>query len=250
MGTSLAEVPSLLKMASHPLRWALMTKLAGGDCRVRELAAAADEPQNLVSYHLRLLRSARFIDARRSDFDGRDTYYSLNLTRCAGAFGEAASALHPGLNVSSPVRPAARSVLFLCTGNSSRSPMAEALLRKNGQGRIRAASAGSHPKPHIHPTAVQVMRDMYGIRLDESRTRPWEAVSGRRFDHVITLCDKVREFADEHGLTTTAHWSIRDPSVAGGGKRGIYEEFRSVADELNRRIEFLLPVLNASPRDR
>ena len=157
-----AVVPPLMRMASHPLRWALLTELAASDQRVRELVAAVDEPQNLVSYHLRLLRSAGLIDARRSSFDGRDAYYHLNLARCAGAFGEAAAALHPALVPAPPAKPVARSVLFLCSGNSVRSPMAEALLQQRGGGRIRASSAGSHPKPHIHRNAVKIMRDLYG----------------------------------------------------------------------------------------
>jgi protein-tyrosine-phosphatase len=232
-------------MASHPLRWTLLTQLATSDQRVRELAAAVDEPQNLVSYHLRLLRSAGLIDARRSSFDGRDTYYHLNLAMCAGAFGEAAAALHPALAplaIGKPAAPtAARSVLFLCTGNSARSPMAEALLAHKGRGRVRAASAGSHPKPHLHPDAIRIMRDLYGIDLRGGRPRPLAAVARRRFDHVITLCDKVREYARDHGLVATMHWSLPDPSAAAGS--GGYREFHRVASELNNRIDFLLPVL-------
>ena len=241
-----------MQMASHPLRWALLTELAAGDHRVRELAAAVDEPQNLVSYHLRLLRSAGLIDARRSSFDGRDTYYHLNLSRCAGAFGEAAAALHPALAPAPPVKPAVRSVLFLCTGNSARSPMAEALLRKQGQGRIRASSAGSHPKPRVHRNAIRIMRDMYGIDLRGSQPQPLSAVARRRFDYVITLCDKVREYARDHGLATTMHWSLPDPSAAADSDRASYPEFRRLASELNSRIEFLLPVLaqGAEPRER
>lgn len=237
-------VPSLMRMASHPVRWALLTELAGSDYRVRELAAAVGEPQNLVSYHLRLLRSAGLVDARRSSFDGRDTYYRLSLTGCAGAFGEAAAALHPALAPTTVATPAVRSVLFLCTGNSARSPMAEVLLQRRGQGRIRAASAGSHPKPHLHPNAIRIMRDRYGIDLAGRRPQPLTAVAGRRFDCVITLCDKVREYAHDHDLATTMHWSLPDPSA------GRYPEFERVANELDDRIEFLLPVLDAYPRRR
>jgi protein-tyrosine-phosphatase/DNA-binding transcriptional ArsR family regulator len=240
--TDRAVVPQLMQMASHPVRWALLTELAAGDHRVRELAVAVDEPQNLVSYHLRLLRSAGLIDARRSNFDARDSYYHLNLTRCAAEFATAASALHPALAAASTAQPPAlRSVLFLCSGNSARSPMAEALLREKGGGRIRAASAGSHPKPRLHPNAVRIMRDLYGIDLRGTRPQPLAAVTRRRFDCVITLCDKVREYADDHGVATAMHWSLPDPSAATG--RASYPEFRRVATELNNRIEFLLPVL-------
>jgi len=230
----------MMQMASHPVRWALLTELAAGDHRVRELAATIDEPQNLVSYHLRLLRSAGLIDARRSNFDARDTYYHLNLARCAAEFAAAATALHPALAPAPESKPAG-SVLFLCSGNSARSPMAEALLREKGGGRIRAASAGSHPKPQLHPNAVRIMRDQYGIDLSGGRPQPLAAVARRRFDCVITLCDKVREYADDHGVATAMHWSLPDPSAAAG--RASYPEFRRVASELNDRIEFLLPVL-------
>jgi protein-tyrosine-phosphatase len=228
-----------MQMASHPVRWALLAELAGSDRRVRELVAAIDEPQNLVSYHLRLLRSAGLIDARRSNFDARDTYYHLNLAKCAAEFAGAASALHPALAPAATSQPAG-SVLFLCSGNSARSPMAEALLRDKGGGRIRAASAGSHPKPRIHPNAVRIMRERYGIDLRDSRPQPLAAVARRRFDCVITLCDKVREYARDHGVATAMHWSLPDPSAAG---RASYPEFRCVASELNDRIEFLLPAL-------
>ncbi|BCZ24626.1 ArsR family transcriptional regulator [Mycobacterium senriense] len=232
-----ADVPPLMRMAAHPLRWALLTELASGDHRVRELAAAVGEPQNLVSYHLRLLRSAGLVDARRSSFDGRDTYYWLNLTNCAKAFRSAAAALHPALAPGLCTGAAPRSVLFLCTGNSARSPMAAALLEKRGQGRIRTASAGSHPKSQLHVNAIRVMRDEYGIDLSGTRPQSLAAVSRRRFDCVITLCDKVREYASDHDLATTMHWSLPDPSAAGAG----YPQFRRVAGELSRRIDFFVP---------
>ena len=241
--TGRPEVPLLMQMASHPLRWLLLTELATSDRRVRELAACVDEPQNLVSYHLRLLRSAGLVDARRSSFDGRDSYYRLNLARCATGFGEAASALHPALASTAASRAAKGSVLFLCTGNSARSPMAEALLRHRSRGRIRVASAGSHPKAQTHQYAVRVMHADYGIDLSKRRPRPLTAVTRRPFDHVITLCDKVYEYVCENGPAPTMHWSLPDPAASNDSDQMRYRQFRSVANEIDTRIQYLLPVL-------
>ena len=81
-------VPPPLRLIADPVRWRLLRELADGDLRVRELAAATGEAQNLVSYHLRRLRSGGLVSARRSTFDGRDTYYSLDLASCAHALAE------------------------------------------------------------------------------------------------------------------------------------------------------------------
>jgi protein-tyrosine-phosphatase/DNA-binding transcriptional ArsR family regulator len=248
--TDRLKVPLLMQMASHPLRWALLTELAASDRRVRELAASVDEPQNLVSYHLRLLRVAGLVDSRRSAFDGRDSYYHLNLARCAAAFGEAASALHPALPSTATSTTARGSVLFLCTGNSVRSPMAAALLRHRSHGRIRVASAGSHPKAHIHQYAVRVMREDYGIDLSNGRPHPLTAMTRRPFDHAITLCDKVYEYAREHGPAPTMHWSLPDPAASNDSGRAHYAQFRDIANEIDTRIQYLLPTLahHTTPR--
>lgn len=231
-------VPLLMQMAAHPLRWALMTELAASDLRVRELVAAVGEPQNLVSYHLKLLRSVGFVTARRSSFDGRDTYYHLDLAQCATAFGDAATALHPALVSAKPEVPTDRSVLFLCTGNGARSPIAEALLRRRHGGLITVASAGSHPKPALHPNTLRVLREEYGIELAPRRPQPLEAVPGP-FDYVITLCDKIREIPRDHGTAVTMHWSLPDPSAAAATDAASYPEFQRVAKELESRIDYL-----------
>jgi ArsR family transcriptional regulator, arsenate/arsenite/antimonite-responsive transcriptional repressor / arsenate reductase (thioredoxin) len=231
-------VPLLLRMTAHPLRWALMTELASSDRRVRELVAAVGEPQNLVSYHLRLLRTAGLVVARRSSFDGRDSYYHLDLARCATAFGDAATALHPALAPGERGWPRGRSVLFLCTGNSARSPMAEALLRRRSGGQVDVASAGSRPKPALHPNTARVLRKEYGIDLEPRQPQSLDAVAGRRFDYVITLCDKIREVPRDHGSAVTMHWSLPDPAAA-DTDRATYPEFRRVARELDTRIGFL-----------
>jgi protein-tyrosine-phosphatase len=243
VATDRLKVPLLMQLASHPLRWALLTELAATDRRVRELATSVDEPQNLVSYHLRLLRLAGLVDSRRSSFDGRESYYHLNLTRCAAAFGEAAGALHPALSSTAINKAARGSVLFLCTGNSSRSPMAEALLRHRSRGRIRVASAGSHPKAHIHRYAVRVMREDYGIDLSKWRPHPLNAVTRRPFDHVITLCDKVYQYVREKGPPPTMHWSLPDPAASNDSGQARYTQFRGVANEIDTRIQYLLPAL-------
>ena len=243
VATGRLKPPLLMQMASHPLRWALLTELGASDRRVRELAASVDERQNLVSYHLRLLRVAGLVNSRRSSSDGRDSYYHLNLARCAAAFGEAAGTLHPAL-VSPTAKTAARgSVLFLCTGNSARSPMAAALLRHRSHARIKVASAGSHPKAHIHQFAVRVMRDDYGIDLGKGRPHPLTEMINRPFDHVITLCDKVYEYVREKGPSPTMHWSLPDPAASDNSGEAHYPQFRAVANEIDTRIRYLLPVL-------
>lgn len=245
-------VPLLMRMAAHPVRWALLTELAASDRRVRELVAAVGEPQNLVSYHLRLLRSAGLVTMRRSSFDGRDSYYHLDLARCGTAFTDAATALHPALTPAAATSPAATggAVLFLCTGNSARSPIAEALLRRRGAGLVDVASAGSHPKPALHPNAVRVMREHYDIDLSGHRTAPLSAVAHRRFDFVITLCDKVREVPRDHGSATNVHWSLPDPASHAPTDHESYPEFYRVATELDIRIQFLLTLLRPEPSIR
>jgi protein-tyrosine-phosphatase/DNA-binding transcriptional ArsR family regulator len=239
-----------MRLLADPVRWQLAQALAAGDLRVRELTVAVRQPQNLVSYHLRQLRAAGLVAARRSSFDGRDTYYRLDLDGCADALAASATALHPGLTLPSGVpqptpaqATARRRVLFVCTGNSGRSPMAEGLLRHRGGARVETASAGVRPKP-LHPDAVAVMRDRYRIDIAGHQPTPVETVAHERFDFVITLCDKARERCPEFpGQPGTTHWSMPDPGAAEGGLAG-YQAFDRTAAELDTRIRYLLPVLS------
>ncbi|BAL88241.1 putative low molecular weight protein tyrosine phosphatase [Actinoplanes missouriensis 431] len=118
--------------------------------------------------------------------------------------------------------------------------MAEALLRDRSGGTVRAASAGSRPKP-IHPYAVSVMAAR-GIDLSGARSKHLDEFSGQRFDDVITLCDRVKEVCPEFpGHPRPVHWSIPDPAADPDGQLAV----ERVADDLDRRIGFLLHTLTA-----
>jgi protein-tyrosine-phosphatase len=227
-----------------------MGELARSDRRVRELVSLLDQPQNLVSYHLGRLRAAGLAGARRSSFDARDSYYHLDLANCADGLAEAGLALHPGLRLApAPVaRPASGCrVLFLCTGNSARSPVAEALLRQRA-GEVEVTSAGSRPKP-LQPNAVRVLADR-GIDLAGRPPRHLSDVEGERFDYVITLCDRVREVCPEFpGPAEHLHWSIPDPAASASAGHDSYPAFQCMAAELDRRIGFLLGALSAANAD-
>ena len=234
--------PAFLQLAGHPVRWRLLGELARSDLRVRELTALVGVPQNLVSYHLGRLRDGGLVVMRRSSADRRDAYYSADLARCGELLTAAGGALHPGLRLippstRRPLTPAR--VLFLCTGNSARSQLAQAILEQMAGGAATAASAGSHPKP-LHPNAIAVMRE-HGIDISSRQPRHVSAVAGTRFDYVITLCDRLREICPEFpGRPEAIHWSIPDPAAAGGSDAATLPAFRAMAAGLRTRIWFLL----------
>ena len=251
MGSAAGGPPSILPLVADPQRWQLLTELARSDRRVGELTALLGRPQNLVSYHLRALRAAGLVTSRRSSADGRDVYYRADLHRCRDLLAEAGAALHPALRLlPSPATPTPagqgrRRVLFLCTGNSARSQMAEALLVAASARRVDARSAGSHPKP-LHPNAVRVMAER-GLDIAGNEPKHLRRFTRTRFDRVITMCDKVREVCPEFpGAPAAAHWSIGDPALEGDDDEATYPAFRRVADELATRIELLLPDLTPS----
>jgi len=239
---SIPVPPRFLRLAGHPLRWRLLSELARSDRRVGELCRLAGQPQSLVSYHLRQLRDGGLVSARRSAADGRDSYYVLDLARCGELLAGAGGALHPALSLAPRARSAAPEahVLFLCTGNSARSQMAEALSAERG---LRAVSAGSRPKP-LHPHAVQVMRAR-GIDISGRRSKHLSEFAGRRFDCVISLCDRVREVCPEFpGEPETIHWSIPDPA-----REDALPAFERTAAELETRIGFLIEAIKPTQQE-
>jgi ArsR family transcriptional regulator, arsenate/arsenite/antimonite-responsive transcriptional repressor / arsenate reductase (thioredoxin) len=238
-----------------------VVELGRSDRRVGELQQLTGKPQNLVSYHLAELRRAGIVAARRSSADGRDVYYRVDLFRCRARLAEAGLALHPGLSLA-PIEPAdlatrrrRRRLLFLCTGNSARSQIAEALVEHRTAGAVEARSAGSHPKP-LHPNAVRVMAER-GVDIAGRSTKSLTRFTRQRFDRVITLCDKVREVCPTFpGEPIAAHWSIADPAATAAhlahadDDSATYRAFEAVADDIEDRVALLLADLRTPHVER
>ncbi len=247
--------PHFLGVLAHPVRWRLLSALARSDLRVGELCARAGLRQSLASYHVARLCELGVVERRRSSADGREAYYALDLERCTELLADTGGALHPGLRLApvSPAWPAGRArasrqrtrVLFLCTGNSARSQIAEALVQRRTGGFVEACSAGSHPRS-LHPNAVRVLRAR-GIDIADRSSKHLDRFLGERFDYVVSLCDRVREICPEFpGHPSLIHWSVPDPSSAGDDDEQTYRAFERTAEELESRIGFLLGSIESS----
>ena len=127
-------------------------------------------------------------------------------------------------------------VLFVCTGNSARSQMAEGLLRALGRGAYEAHSAGTEPKG-LNPLAVRVMREI-SFDISGHRSKPLDGYRGEKFDVVVTVCDRARETCPAFpNAGKTLHWSLEDPAGSRGSEDEKLAVFRRVRDEIRGRIE-------------
>jgi arsenate reductase len=134
-------------------------------------------------------------------------------------------------------------VLFLCTGNSARSIMAEAMMNRIGLGRFLAFSAGSHPTGRVNPFAVEVLKDA-NLPTEGLRSKSWDEFAkpgATPMDFILTVCDSA---AGEMcpiwpGKPITAHWGVPDPAAVEGTDEQKRTAFRDAARVLRRRIEFL-----------
>ena len=131
-------------------------------------------------------------------------------------------------------------VLFLCTGNSARSILGEALLNHLGKGRFKAWSAGSHPAGEVNPFAIELLQKN-GLAVDDLRSKNWDEFSwpgAPKFDFVFTVCDNA---ANEvcpvwPGQPMTAHWGIEDPAAVEGSDEDKRKAFVHAYNQLSRRI--------------
>lgn len=252
MNASISSTRSLefLKLLAHNVRWNILALLSYSDYCVQDIARQLAQPQNLVSYHLKQLRNHHIVTERRSTADSRDIYYSLDFTTLQMLYATAADTLHPALcKLDTAVEEAIAHlpapkirVLFLCSENSARSQMAEALMRHLSHGKVDAVSAGSHPSS-IHPYAVRVMAAT-GIDISGYRSKHFDEFSGQSFDYIITLCDRVLEVCPTFPVDPERiHWSFPNPAAVEGTEAERYRAFEQTSLQLTQRIRLLLTLI-------
>jgi arsenate reductase (thioredoxin) len=147
-----------------------------------------------------------------------------------------------------------RRVLFLCTGNSARSPMAEGWLRQLAGDDFDGFSAGTEPKAAVHPLAVKVMAEQ-DVDIAHQRPKSLRSFVGQPWDFIITVCDRAREscpvFPGDH---QQIHWSFDDPAAATGTELERARVFRRVRDEILQRVRLFVTAQTRrvveSPSDR
>ncbi|TQF76619.1 metalloregulator ArsR/SmtB family transcription factor [Elioraea sp. Yellowstone] len=236
---------------SHPTRVALIRLLVGagpGGLPASEIAAAVGVAPSSLSFHLREMEGAGLIRPARQ---GRVIRYAAELDAvrglaaflaetCCDGRPELCGEGFAGTRGATPAATRPYTVLFLCTGNSHRSVMAEAILNREGAGRFRAFSAGSHPEGTVAPETLDLLR-----RLDYPiaglRSKSWDEFArpgAPALDFVFTVCDAAAgEICPTWpGQPLTAHWGVPDPARAGGGaaERGIAlsDTYRMLANRI------------------
>ena len=214
--------------------------------------------QNTMSAHLKVLDHAGLVRAER---DGRVVRYVADMTgiprparlsdgRLLQRRAGAVPAGHPGRHLqllggeSSDERPEPINVLFLCTGNSARSILAEAILNRVGAGRFKAFSAGSHPKGEVHPYALQLLKSL-NHDTSFARSKSWDefaAPGAPEMDFVFTVCDNAANEACPvwPGQPMTAHWGVPDPAAVEGTEAEKHLAFADAYRMLNNRISIFI----------
>lgn len=131
-----------------------------------------------------------------------------------------------------------KNVLVLCTGNSCRSVMAEALFNQLGNGAIEAVSAGSNPAGYVHPKSIDTLK-RHGVDPGSPRSKSWDEFTGQAFDLVVTVCDAAAAESCPVflGSVKKLHWSTPDPAKVTGADSEIEAAFDEAFNMLKERIE-------------
>lgn len=256
-GIGVPDPPAILKLLAHEVRWRLVSALVHSDYRVHELVTLLQKPMNLVSYHLRQLREGALVRERRSAADGRDVYYHLDVDRLQALYLDAGQAIVPTLTAADPAPDAAGSalsrppvrILFLCTHNSARSQLAEAIARHIGGATLAVQSAGTEPA-QVHPLALAVLDDKQ-IAHSGLVSKHVDSLADHTFDYVITVCDRAREACPTFpGHPQMLHWSFPDPSAVPGSDLARRQAFETTAQQLITRIRFLMTIIERAQREQ
>ncbi len=225
------------------------------------LARLGAVPQNTMSAHLAVLSRAGLVSARR---DGRSILYRAELARlglllrflvddCCGGRIDACFPAPDRPKEAHPMSDRVFNVLFLCTGNTARSILSEAILARDGQGAFRAFSAGSFPKGQVNPFALETLA-AHGYPTEGFRSKSWTEFSGPdapHMDFIFTVCDSAAGEACPvwPGHPATAHWGIEDPAAVEGtdmDKRRAFETaFRYMRNRISAFIALPLEKLDA-----
>lgn len=253
------DVPRFFKALADETRLTIVRTLVVSDLTAGEIGDRLRAPQNAVSYHLKQLRQIGLLRDRPSSRDARDVYYSVDLERLRALYQAAGTSLNPMIpsgrgatsgphDRRSPIR-----LLFLCTHNSARSQIAEALARALGGDGLDAFSAGSDVRD-VHPLTRRLLT-VWNVDVSRHVAKHLSYFEGQSFHHVITVCDRIREicpvFAND---PEKVHWSLPDPvEITDPDEQ--WRAFQSTGDELRVRItSFLqrhgLAIASPIPHDR
>ncbi|QFR34672.1 metalloregulator ArsR/SmtB family transcription factor [Ancylobacter sp. TS-1] len=223
----------------------LLLRYAPFGLNAGDVARLLAVPHNTMSTHLAQLERAGLVASRR---EGRSIIYAAKTGRAAAVLELLLSELPAQADAGAgfprlrPGEPAERryNVLLVCSHNSARSIMAEAVLNREGRGRFRAFSAGSVPRDTPHPLALDLLRSL-GYTTDDLRSKSWDEFAGRAvepMDFVITVCDAA---AGEScplfpGHPLTAHWGLSDPAASGGTETELRAAFISTYRQIAARM--------------
>ena len=141
-------------------------------------------------------------------------------------------------------------VLFLCTGNSARSILSEAILERMGSDQFTAYSAGSFPRGEIHPAALKLLKDL-GHRTDQLRSKSWDEFAGAsapQIDFIFTVCDNAAAETCPiwSGQPMTIHWGLPDPAAVEGSDDDITQAFTTTYQQLSKQISTFIQLANDS----
>lgn len=242
------DAVAMFEALAQPTRldaFRLLLRYAPFGLNAGDVARLLAVPHNTMSTHLAQLERAGLVASRR---EGRSIIYVAKMGRAAAVLqlllGELPAQVDDGAGFPRlrPGEPAERryNVLLVCSHNSARSIMAEAVLNREGRGRFRAFSAGSVPRGMPHPMALDLLRSL-GYTTDDLRSKSWDEFAGRAvepMDFVITVCDAA---AGEScpvfpGHPLTAHWGLADPAASGGTETELRAAFISTYRQIAARM--------------